>query len=88
MKEDINTIFQYQHFHKLKKEKQTNQKKVRWGKKEDLFCPKFSIEMFSGVDSQTSQATVIEHRFIKPSLNVWASETEFTSFLSVDQSSH
>lgn len=44
--------------------------------------------MFSGVDSQTSQATVIEHRFIKPSLNVWASETEFTSFLSVDQSSH
>lgn len=41
--------------------------------------------MFTGVDSQASQATVIEYRFIKPSLNVWASETEFTSFLSVDQ---
>lgn len=41
--------------------------------------------MFTAVDSQISQATVIEYRFIKPSLNMWALETELTSFLSVDQ---
>lgn len=68
MQEGTNTTFQYQHFHSLKEEKQTNLKKEKGQMKKNIcFILNSVIEMFTAVDSQPSQGTVAEYRFINSS---------------------